>query len=144
VHNLVPVTPHWIRILVVSSVGLIGCGGEEDRPATWSYLSPAIIQPNCATSSCHSKGAAVAGLDLSTVKDGYDSLFNQKLAPVMGGLPTRPQVTRRLVTPGNPTESRIVNMMRAYGAARMPPDRPLAEADIALVEQWILAGANND
>jgi hypothetical protein len=57
---------------------------------------------------------------------------------------TRPQVTRRLVTPGNPTESRIINMMRAYGADRMPPDRPLSEADIRLVEQWILAGAQND
>jgi hypothetical protein len=35
-------------------------------------------------------------------------------------------------------------MMRAFGAARMPPDRPLAEADIVLVEDWILAGAKND
>jgi hypothetical protein len=144
VHNVEPVTPKWIHVLVVSSVALIGCGGEEDRPPVWSYVSPAIIQPNCATSSCHSRGAAVAGLDLSTTKDGYESLFNQKLAPVMGALATRPQVTRRLVTPGNPTESRIINMMRAYGAVRMPPDRPLSEADIRLVEQWILAGAQND
>ncbi len=143
-HNVEPVTPNWIRVLVVSSVALIGCGGEEDRPPAWSYVSPAIIQPNCATSSCHSKGAAVAGLDLSTTQAGYDSLFNQKLAPVMGSVPTRPQVTRRLVTPGNPTESRIINMMRAYGAARMPPDRPLSEADIQLVEQWSLSGAQND
>ena len=143
-HNVEPVTPKWIRFLVVSSVALIGCGGEEDRPPTWSYVSPAIIQPNCATSSCHSKGAAVAGLNLSTNQDGYDSLFKQKLAPGGPDPATRAMVTRRLVTPGNPTESRIVNMMRAYGADRMPPDRPLSEADIRLVEQWILAGAQND
>jgi hypothetical protein len=53
-------------------------------------------------------------------------------------------VPRQLVIPGNPGQSRIVNMMRAFGAARMPPDRPLAEADIALIEEWILAGAKND
>src|ERR1700747_2218848 len=81
VHNVEPVTPKWIRFVVVSSVALIGCGGEEDRPPTWSYVSPAITQPNCATSSCHSKGAAIAGLNLSTNEDGYDSLFKQKLAP---------------------------------------------------------------
>jgi hypothetical protein len=32
-------------------------------------------------------------------------------------------------------------MLRARGAPRMPPDRPLPEADIALVERWILDGA---
>jgi hypothetical protein len=32
-------------------------------------------------------------------------------------------------------------MLRARGATRMPPDRPLPEADIELVEQWILNGA---
>jgi hypothetical protein len=126
------------------SVALVGCGGDEDRPPTWSYISPAIVQPNCATSSCHSKGAAVAGLDLSTAKAGYEGLFNQKLAPMPAVLPARGNVGRKLVTPGSPTESRVVNMLRAYGASRMPPDRPLAEADIALIEEWILSGAKND
>jgi hypothetical protein len=125
------------------SVALVGCGGDEDRPPTWSYISPAIVQPNCATSSCHSKGAAVAGLDLSSAKAGYESLFNQKLAP-SPVLQARGNVARKLVTPGSPTESRVVNMLRAYGASRMPPDRPLAEADIALIEEWILSGAKND
>jgi hypothetical protein len=142
VHNVEPVTPRLCRIMLVS-VALVGCGGDEDRPATWSYISPGIIQPNCATSSCHSRGAAVSGLDLSTAKAGYDSLFNQKLAP-QPLIPARQMVTRRLVTPFSPTESRVVNMLRAYGASRMPPDRPLAEADIALIEEWILSGAKND
>ena len=112
-------------------------------PQPGVYISPGIIQPNCATSSCHSRAAAVAGLDLSTAEDGYNSLFNQRLAP-NPLIPTRQMVTRRLVTAGSPTQSRVVNMLRAYGAARMPPDRPLAEADIALIEEWILAGAAND
>jgi hypothetical protein len=129
---------------LISAVAMGACGGDEDRPATWSYISPAIIQPNCATTSCHSRGTAVAGLDFSTSKSGWDSLFNQKLAPAPGSPPTRPMVTRRLIIAGSPTESRVVNMLRAYGASRMPPDRPLAEGDIALIEEWILAGAKNE
>jgi hypothetical protein len=144
VHNVVSVTVTPLRKLLLWSVWVVavGCGGEDKRPATWSYVSAAIIQPNCATSSCHSRGAAVAGLDLSTADNGYSDLVDQKL-PDAGGV-DRTKVPRLLVLPGNPAQSRVVNMMRAFGAARMPPDRPLAEADIRLVEEWILAGALND
>jgi hypothetical protein len=48
---------------------------------------------------------------------------------------------RPLVTPFDPAQSRVVNMLRAQSAPRMPPDRPLPEADIRLVERWILNGA---
>ena len=37
-------------------------------------------------------------------------------------------------------KSPIVDDKRPY-APRMPPDRPLTEADIELVERWILNGA---
>jgi hypothetical protein len=126
-------------------VGVTGCGGLDDnRPPEWSYISPAIIQPNCATSSCHSRGAAVAGLDLSTADAGFKDLREQNLPMVPNAPMGRGSVPRQLIIPGNPSQSRVVNMMRAFGAARMPPDRPLAEADIALIEEWILRGANND
>jgi hypothetical protein len=116
-----------------------GCGGEENRPAKWSYISPAIIQPNCATSSCHNKAVAVAGLDLSEVDDGYKSLMSQKIIRPMNMEKPRP-----LVTPGNPVQSRLMNMLLGVGANLMPPDRPLSGADIELVQEWILAGAKND
>jgi hypothetical protein len=129
-------------LLFLFAVGAGGCGGEEDdRDPTWSYISPAIIQPNCATSSCHSQGTAVAGLNLSTVDAGYRSLLELHL-PLRGML--APPKARQLVTPFNPDESRVVNMMRAVGSWRMPPDRPLAEADIRLFERWILNGAQKD
>ncbi len=37
----------------------------------------------------------------------------------------------------------MVNMLRARNAPRMPPDRPLPEDDIRLVERWILNGAKD-
>ena len=134
-------------------VAAAGCGGEDARPAAWSYISPVLFEPNCATTSCHSPAAAVAGLDFSTPDHGYKSLFKLWVGIVdpsgtasgeciaTNGTTVCEQGFRPLVTPYDPDGSRLVNMLRARGAPRMPPDRPLPEADIRLVERWILAGA---
>ena len=128
-------------LMMTALVASAACGGADDtRAATWGFISPVIIQQNCATSSCHSQASAMAGLDLSTVNNGYTSLLNLKL-PVRA---SQGEKARTLVVPYDPDESRLVQMLRARGARRMPPDRPLPEADIALVERWILAGAVND
>lgn len=132
-----------------------GCSQIDDRPAEWGYLSPAIFQPNCATASCHSPAASVSGLDFSTAENGYASLtlLNVVIIPFPDGGGTSnlstcppPDQThacqhRPLVTPYDPAGSRVVNMLRARDAPRMPPDRPLPEDDIRLVERWILNGA---
>ena len=144
--------------LAVATAALVGglaagCGLTDPRPAAWEYISPAIFEPNCATSSCHSRAAAVAGLDFSDPDRGYTSLTglwvwivdpNGTLAegcrPMDGKVFCQRQ-HRPLVTPFDPAQSRVVNMLRAQSAPRMPPDRPLPEADIRLVERWILNGA---
>ena len=38
-----------------------GCSTTDDRLFVWGYISPGIFQPTCASSSCHSRAAAVAG-----------------------------------------------------------------------------------
>lgn len=127
-----------------------GCTDVDDRPIAWGYLSPAIFQPTCATPSCHSRGTAVAGLDFSDPDRGYASLtalkvrIEQEPSATDGGVGNdvaSVTVPRQLVTAFSPAESRVVDMLRARGAQRMPPDRPLTEADIALIEAWILDGA---
>jgi hypothetical protein len=128
---------------------------EDERPPEWEYLSPAILQPNCATASCHSPGAAVAGLDFSTPARGYTSLMGLWVWIVdpngtadancrsIEGRVVCQRAFRPLVVPYNPGQSRLVHMLRARGARRMPPDRPLPEADIRLIERWILEGAKS-
>jgi hypothetical protein len=182
--------PAWHRALTLGVVVVAcgaACGGLEDtRPATWSFIAPMIIQPNCATSTCHSRAAAVAGLDLSTAKSAQRSLdelhviLTKKKKIVMPSPDESPsadagasadaeastmmagnelgcdmplpfpeddmrlcyrKVPRKFVTPYNPDESRLVHMLRARQTRRMPPDRPLSEADILLIERWILNGA---
>jgi hypothetical protein len=131
----------------------IGCNGADDRPPTWGYLSPAIFQPTCATPSCHSRAVAVAGLDFSDPDRGYASLTaldvwvaNPQNASDGGACEDAGGTTycarpRALVIPHDPSQSRLMNMLRARGAPRMPPDRPLTGTDIALIDSWILDGA---
>jgi hypothetical protein len=132
----------------------LGCGGTtDDRPAVWEYISPAIFQPNCATVSCHSPASAVAGLDFSNMERGYTSLTGLWVwivdmngttdmgCMLIDGTRVCQRGNRPLVTPYDPSQSLLIHMLRAQGAARMPPDRPLPEADIELVERWILNGA---
>ena len=144
-----------LAVLLALSGLAAGCADGDSRPAVWSYISPAILQPNCATSSCHGPAAAVAGLDFSTPDSGYASLTRLHVLvvePAMDGGPgpgcgiidgvtVCERDERPLVIPYDPDESRLVNMLRARDAPRMPPDRPLAEADIRLIERWILDGA---
>jgi hypothetical protein len=144
---------HLAGLLALASFGL-GCGAEDDhRPAVWEYLSPAIFQPTCASVSCHSRAAAAAGLDFSDPRRGYISLTGLWVWIVdpegtkEGNCRVDPQGVvcqrgfRPLVTPFDPGQSRLMHMLRARGARRMPPDRPLPEADLRLIERWILAGA---
>jgi len=135
-------------------LGLWGtaCGSYDGRPAEWEYISPVILQPNCATSSCHSRAAAVAGLDFSDSERGYISLTRlryqivDRYATGEHCTPTSETVVcrgsyRPLVMPYNPTQSRLVHLLRKRTPPRMPPDRPLLEADVRLIESWILLGA---
>jgi hypothetical protein len=129
-----------------------GCD-SNGRTATWAYISPVIMQPNCATGSCHSPAAAAAGLDFSTPDSGYTSLTGLWLwvnDPTMVGQPGCGMAAgtivcekkyRPLVTPFDPSQSRLISVLRGRNAPRMPPDRPLDEADIELIETWILNGA---
>lgn len=143
-HNPVPMRPgkspprlrHGFGALALRGLGALaliavvvaGCGdAKETRPAKWSFIYPAIIEPQCATASCHSRFGDRAGVDLSNIDEAYFQL-----------------VKRFFVVPGNVAESTVVKLMRAQGARRMPPDFALPEVDIDLIETWIMAGAPNN
>jgi hypothetical protein len=117
--------------LLLATLGLfggVGCGGTtDDRPAKWSFISTTIIQPTCATVGCHSDLAEKAAVDLHDREGGYKVLTD-----------------RHYVSPGHPEDSALIGLMHADGAIRMPPDYPLPEADIQLIERWILDGAKNN
>jgi hypothetical protein len=109
-------------------VTLAGCGSAtDDRPAQWSYVYPAIIEPSCATASCHSGIVARSGVDLGDQDTAYGQLVN-----------------RKFIIPSAPADSEVMYLLRAQGARRMPPDFALPEVDIRKISEWIAAGAKQD
>lgn len=111
------------RVAAALTLAAACTGDPGERPATWAYLHPAIIAPNCATSSCHSARVVTAGVDLSDADGAYQDLL-----------------ARRFVVPGDPT-SALVPLLEGDERRRMPPDAPLPAADIDLIRAWIEAGA---
>jgi hypothetical protein len=115
-------------VLVLAFTSLVvlaaACTGDPaERPATWAYLHPAIVAPNCATSSCHSARVETAGVALDDAEEAYGALID-----------------RRFVVPGDPT-SALMPLLEGDERGRMPPDAPLPAADIELIRIWIEAGA---
>ena len=114
---------------MVMPLVIAGCGqSADDRPATWSYISTTIVQPNCATANCHATITQRSNIDLSTMERGYASL----VGPVGIGY----------AVPGDVPDSTLLPILRAtVDTRRMPPDFALPNADIGLIERWILDGA---
>lgn len=97
-----------------------GCGGSVDsRPHKWSYIAPTIIEPNCATANCHSALSQRKGIRLNTIDCSFMA------AKIWGG---------------------FLNNLRSTSSAfpRMPPDAPLPDPDIALIEAWVQDGEKWD
>jgi hypothetical protein len=127
-----------VRWLATAVLLFAGCGEEvDDRPARWSYIFEAIIRPNCATASCHSGITATAGLQLEEAGPAHVMLAGQTIDTVTF-IPVG-----SFVKPGDP-HSKLLYLLRGDETWRMPPDQPLPEPDIALIESWILLGAKND
>ncbi len=122
-------------LAVAAALG--ACDAADDRPASWGYLHPAVIAPACATAGCHSQLAAQAGLDLSTRTGAYTVLTGR-----ICGEPPRPEdPPGNYVFAGSPEHSSLMYRLRGDNVRVMPPDQPLADVEIELVERWILEGA---
>jgi hypothetical protein len=117
---------------------LVGCGGIDNRPAKWSYIAPAIIEPNCATVSCHSSVAQRAGVILEPAQTAYNTLTSRHFVVACDANSAPTCMDMAVGT------SEILYLMRAQGSQRMPPDQALPEADIHLIQTWIADGAQNN
>jgi hypothetical protein len=162
VHNPEPMFPGKALTRILGGVGLLaatslfgilvqGCGSDtDDRPATWSYIYPAIIAPSCATASCHSDFTNRGGVNFGYSDEAYYQMVCRHFV-VTCPTPTMPFICDNTITTSDPScptraaaDSQVIHQMNADGAQRMPPDFPLPAADIALISKWITNGAQND
>jgi mono/diheme cytochrome c family protein len=115
--------------MLMIALGLGGVRAQEDasRPEFYTTKVKPILDENCAR--CHGGMNHRGGLNISTregmLKGGRDGA---------------------VLVPGDPDKSLLVRLIRHEGPADdpmpMPPNRPkLSDADIAVVAQWVKAGA---
>jgi hypothetical protein len=102
------------------------CAADTDeRPADFAYISKTILEPNCATATCHNDATAREGYDFSSVEASRETFRRNGL----------------VVQPDDPPANPIIYILTTSGEERMPIDGPLPDADIALIERWIINGA---
>jgi len=100
-----------VRALLASAL-LVGCGTTDDRPVTFEVVSLEILAPTCGAVQCHSTTTYLEGLAFDTLDACRESL--------RGG------------------EAREI--LEVIDEQEMPPDSPMFENDIVLLEQWFAAG----
>ena len=108
---------------LVLLAALASCTDPNERDADWEFIHAAIIEPSCATASCHSSLSKTAGVDLEDVDQAYDFLLDE-----------------RFVVPFD-RNSNLLFLLNGVERPLMPPDGPLPKANVDLVLSWIEEGA---
>ena len=126
--------PTLLIAALAGLIGVAGCAGDsvDDRPPSFKLIVATVFTPSCATASCHSTLAHAADIVLDDPKKAYDRLTDPTDALV--------DVTSQ----HDPDASELVEWIQGERDLRMPPDMPLAQADIDLIRAWIAAGAENN
>lgn len=123
----------FARLIALALLG--ACATEP--PESWSYVYSAIVSTQCTTSACHSELSHAGNLDLHDRRAAYHALTGRDCAdqasPLGGYVDTEA-----------PANSELLMRLRREGPTGMPPNRRLAESEIARVEAWMLAGASCD
>lgn len=108
-----------MRSLALCSLLLVACGTDDPRAPTVEVISTEILAPACGAPQCHST---------STLQSGYafDTLAASKVA-------------LKSIQNGGGHNKR--SLMEELTTRRMPPDVPLDDADLTLIETWIANGS---
>jgi len=116
-----------VAVLAVSGLRGVAAQDAANKPAFYTEKVRPILVTNCA--KCHMDAYHKGSLSLetreSTLKGGRDGA---------------------VIVPGDPANSLLVKLIRHEGPVDdpmpMPPHSPkISDGDIAVVEQWIKAGA---
>jgi hypothetical protein len=111
-----------MRVPFACLLWLAACGTSPDeRPATVDVIALEILAPTCGQVQCHSSTSKIQGYAFDTI-DGAKAAL------------------RDLVGVGGRKHD-LIEVLTDDSADRMPPDSPLADDDLALIEAWIAKGA---
>jgi mono/diheme cytochrome c family protein len=112
-----------LGVAIVSN-GIVAASSDAPPPSSPKFYSTRvtdILNDNCL--SCHDD-TAKGGLRL----DSYAGILS-------GG------TDGKVIVPGDPEASMLIQAIRRTGDLKMPPKRPLGAAEVADLEAWVKAGA---
>lgn len=120
------------RLAMVALV-LAACGTTDDqRPRNLDYITEAILAPSCGAATCHSSFKIADGFAFDTVAATRATFQSDEALILSKGDSADDPSTSGLV---------LSLTLEQEDAPRMPLNAPLADADIALIEDWIGFGA---
>lgn len=97
---------------------LVACATNDPRPPTVEVIATEILAPTCGQVQCHSTTTNIKNYAFDTLAAAKDSL-------------------KRIPKTGHDS---LQEVLKATGGSRMPPDSPLDDADITLINTWIANG----
>ncbi len=129
---------------VVAGCGTIECddstytctGGDgdlDDRPLTLEYVQVTVLRPNCANTQCHSAFSFTSQYRFDTIEHTQQSLVSETNGVLVVPMEAENSFLFQVLTRDTQPDGTF---------PRMPYDQPLPTAEIALVKQWIDAGAD--
>ncbi|CAN5556269.1 hypothetical protein BH11MYX1_BH11MYX1_04980 [soil metagenome] len=140
-YRVQPVKYLWLTTLI------LGCdfskSAEDRRPLTAEYVTETILKPSCGTAECHSAMKqqngyifdSVAGLKYSArvIDTGLVQTCESLGVPdIATCVQTNFDVQNSLL---------ILSITNTPGLKQMPFDQPMSNQDVALLTDWIQAGA---
>jgi hypothetical protein len=135
----------FVAALFALTTAACATASVATEDATFENVVAQVIEPSCTFSSCHAAPTMAAKLDLSP-ESICDALVNQ---------PSCLFPDRMRVVPGNPDDSFFFHKLTGQGLNETPTGNcgtstnlempfgasALSDADLALVHNWIAAGA---
>lgn len=112
--------------------------GSNQQQPTLANIQASVLTPSCATPGCHVPGGS-GPMPLRNTQESFNNLVNQASVQVS---------TLQRVSPGDPANSYLI--LKLKGDSRIQFDRMplggnrLGDSEIALIEQWITDGAQNN
>jgi hypothetical protein len=122
-----------MRFIALPALAILVAACAEDdyeRPPTVEYITEAILIPSCAPAQCHSTFAQAEGFSFSTVDESRHAVIDLVAGAVED------------FNVGTAENAELYQVL-VRRVDRMPFDQPLANADIALIREFIERGAQH-
>lgn len=132
----------WLFALLIAAGCNLENDTQDDRPATFEFITQAILKPSCGTAECHSAMKAEKGDVFDSVAGARETMTVTHTDLVFKCEQLEPAETF-------PCGNDALNLSYLYKVIddrdnegnRMPLDQALSNKDIVLIRSWILDDA---